>query len=113
MEVGQHNSMCEKDRIKVRVKFCGNCNPLYDSTELLKNLHKKRPNLIYIYYDDKDYDLYMIINGCQVSCVSMPDIKCPKILISGYSVNKKIIEEDKLVDYISETIVKIINHEVK
>ncbi|MDD2504579.1 MAG: hypothetical protein PHG58_12165 [Clostridia bacterium] len=112
MEGGQHNNMYEKENIKARVKFCGNCNPLYDSGKLLKDLNQKHPNISYIYSDDEDYDLYMIINGCQVSCVSMPDIKCSKVLVSGYSVNRKVIEEDMLVDYIYETITKIINHEV-
>ncbi|MGD9570117.1 MAG: hypothetical protein AB7V48_17705 [Sedimentibacter sp.] len=100
--------MCVKDNIKVRVKLCGNCNPLYDVNILLKDIRQKHPDVNFI-YTDEDYDLYMIINGCQVSCVSFPDISCPKILVSGYTVNRKNIKEEILVDYIIESIIKTIN----
>lgn len=104
--------MCSKNNLEVRVKLCGNCNPLYDANKLLKELKQKYPDLKYVYSDEDDYDVYMIINGCLVSCISFPEINCPKILISGYSINRKGIDEDIFVDCVKEVLSKLINDEV-
>lgn len=100
------------DNIKVRVKLCGNCNPVYDVNILLKDLRQRYPRLNYVYTDEEDFDLYMVINGCQVSCVKIPEVNCPKIIVSGYSINGKNVREEMLIDCIGEAITNN-KHEVE
>lgn len=84
--------------------MCGNCNPQYDVKQLLKKLQTKDIPIVYSFSDDEEYDVFMLINGCSVSCVQIPDIDVPKIEISGFSVNNQLVSEKELVDYIIQLL---------
>ena len=53
---------------RVRIHYCGGCNPRYDRTALVKHLAADFPALTFTY--DGDADLTLAVCGCSVACAA-------------------------------------------
>lgn len=66
-------------RFKIRIKYCGGCNPHYDRVKLVEEIEKYiRTNIsgeITITTRDESADVGIIICGCSVCCVDREHIK--------------------------------------
>ena len=54
------------------VKMCGNCNPAIRSLETARAISRKL-GMELAAYDDPRVQILLVINGCQVGCVQMPN----------------------------------------
>ena len=53
---------------RVRIHYCGGCNPRYDRTALVQRLNADFPSLAFTY--DGDADLVLAVCGCSVACAA-------------------------------------------
>jgi len=94
--------------VKIRVRFCGNCNPYYDVKDLLKKMQKDYPAFEYLYRDEEEWHLILLVNSCLSACLKKPNTTKPIVYVSGYQVNHKNCSPDDLSHCISEAIMNAI-----
>ncbi|WP_332236629.1 hypothetical protein [Sporolactobacillus sp. KGMB 08714] len=54
--------------MKIRVKFCGGCNPRYDRGEIVRQLRTDFPDIDVVFSGEAEADLVVVICGCEVAC---------------------------------------------
>ncbi len=62
----------KNSRIKIGVKYCGGCNPIYDrvaSVEFLEEALTDEAQLVS--YQDGDADYIIVVTGCGTACVNV------------------------------------------
>ncbi|MBV1758198.1 MAG: hypothetical protein KMY55_10200 [Dethiosulfatibacter sp.] len=105
MVAGRHNrAMANPDKLFVRVKLCGNCNPYYDVKLILKRIKQSLDYIEFVYKDDQYFDLYLNINGCISACIEKIDTDKPVIQVNGYIINGEECEGDTLSSCLIETL---------
>ena len=61
--------------MRVRVKYCGGCNPRYDRKAVVERLRAAFPRVEFIERDeDEPYDHVIVLAGCHSSCASHADL---------------------------------------
>lgn len=60
--------------MKIRIKYCGGCNPRYNRVEIKKKLIEDFPEVEIDSTTDNDIDLVVVLSGCLVSCVNHSDL---------------------------------------
>jgi 4-hydroxybutyrate CoA-transferase len=83
--------------LKIGVKYCGGCNPVYDRVEMIQRIQSHfKDRYLFIRYDEPGIDAMILINGCHRVC-SIHDL--PPLGISSYSITG---ENDfkNLIDYL-------------
>lgn len=82
------------EKIKIGVKYCGNCNPYIDTKKLYLLLYKGlKEEVEFVNWDMKNYDILLILSSCPADCAGRPEFYGPIIAI-----------EDINIDYYSTTI---------
>jgi dissimilatory sulfite reductase (desulfoviridin) alpha/beta subunit len=93
---------------KVKVKFCGGCNPHIDRGEVYRRIgeHMEGEGVVLTTNEDADASLLLVIEGCPTGCTSLDhdsgDLSV--IRIAGESVNAERVEESDLADEAVKTI---------
>jgi hypothetical protein len=66
-------------KLRVRVKYCGGCNPNYDRIALAQKIKDTLPDNIEIVSSNADdYDLVVVIQGCETACADLSAFQgCP------------------------------------
>jgi len=67
------------------VKFCGNCNPVIDSLEVLRLVGDLLPDCHFVSYQES-MDLLLILAGCPVNCVQQPLFSGTVLTVAGESL---------------------------
>ncbi|QUH26985.1 hypothetical protein [Serpentinicella alkaliphila] len=63
--------------MKIGIKYCGGCNPMYDRNALYEAVKVKYSN-IYTFHSansNNGFDYIWIISGCKRQCVNVEEIK--------------------------------------
>lgn len=61
--------------MKIRVKYCGGCNPRYDRKAVTERLRTEFPEDEFIEMGDEGpYDRVVVICGCPSACASHEDL---------------------------------------
>jgi hypothetical protein len=97
-------AMTDSDKLFIRVKLCGNCNPYYDVKLILKRVKLSLGDVEFVYKDDQKFDLYLIINSCITACVEKTITDKPIIIVNGYLINGVECEGDTLSSCLLETL---------
>ena len=72
--------------MKVRVKYCGGCNPRYDRRAVAKSLAKTLPEAEFLEtHMDGPVDFVAVLCGCPSACAAHEDLqgRCGKIVASS------------------------------
>jgi 4-hydroxybutyrate CoA-transferase len=78
--------------VKVRIKYCGGCNPRFDRKYLVTKLRAAFPQIhIVEMHDESPNDIVAVICGCSVACVDHENLhgRYGKIVITsekGYDI---------------------------
>ena len=86
---------------KVGVKFCGNCNPVINSKEILAKLTRLLPECKFT-VPGVNVTALLILSGCETDCATRPDFNVDTIVVAGLSVDLVPCSEE----YIPELVVK-------
>lgn len=81
--------------MKIRVKYCGGCNPRYDRKAITEEIRNACPQAEVIErHVDDPVDFVTVICGCPATCASHEDLqgKHGKIVISSEEESGKIVE---------------------
>ena len=58
--------------LKVRIKYCGGCNPYYDRVALVKRLESRLQGKVeFVSPDNDNVDLVLAVEGCQTVCADL------------------------------------------
>ncbi|HNX23646.1 MAG TPA: hypothetical protein PKG60_06330 [Spirochaetota bacterium] len=79
-----------KESLKIGIKFCGGCNPLFDRIAASRRIKDElREKAEFVSYDDPEADIILVFMGCSAACAE----------INGFSMEKaKIINSDSDAD---------------
>lgn len=72
----------------IGVKFCGNCNPVQDTGQLLQTIKNLLPEATFVCWE-KPMQILLILNGCTVACATRPAFQGPLLLIAGNLLDLK------------------------
>ena len=84
--------------MKVGVKFCGNCNPHIDTVSLYKQLAAEMNDIEFVYHGEGDYNLLLVLSGCEVDCAARPDRKNTEVVVAGATVNRLPVSREHLLE---------------
>ena len=75
-------------RIRVGVKFCGNCRPHYDAMTLYHALASAMPGFVFAPWARCDApQIQLVLNSCPVGCATRPAFGGPVVVVTADSVN--------------------------
>jgi hypothetical protein len=62
--------------LRIGIKYCGGCNPLYDRVATVKKLEQKlRGKAVFVSTDRKEVDLILAVQGCDRACADLSHFK--------------------------------------
>jgi len=60
------------DKLKIGLKYCGGCNPTYDRGLMAEKIRRELDDVAnFITIIDKNVDMVLSIQGCDVSCADL------------------------------------------
>lgn len=95
--------------MRVGIKYCGGCNPYIDRDLLTRHLMNKFKQLNFgcEFFDLKNCEVVLVINGCSVGCVGIP--KNQKVVsVCGTEVDQEPFSEDILLEEIIKRVLEIL-----
>lgn len=96
-------------KIKIGVKFCGNCNPYVDMVSMLSKIKESVPNAEFVSWEVEIYSLLILLSGCPSGCVTIPDYSGPKTMITSNSINYSEVGAERLLDETLKVLNEFIN----
>lgn len=85
------------NRIRVGVKFCGNCRPHYDAMALYHALERALPGFAFAPWAQcAAPQILLVLNSCPVGCATRPAFGGPVVVVTADSVNAWPTGTDKL-----------------
>lgn len=86
--------------MKIGVKFCGNCNPRYDTPALLKALMTRAEEMAFMGWEDGAFDVLLILSACSSDCATRPPFAGPVVVATGETVDRWPVDAGELADEI-------------
>lgn len=94
--------------LRVGVKYCGNCNPLIDGKNLLKEIKREasdsKLDIEFLSWHEQNFDVLLVISSCPVDCASRPEYISEELIIAGETINRHPCNEGLL----SSEVVKVL-----
>ncbi|WP_027366060.1 hypothetical protein [Desulfotruncus alcoholivorax] len=86
------------------VKFCGNCNPVINSKEILAKLTGLLPECKFT-VPGANMAALLILSGCVTDCATRPDFNVDTIVVAGLSVDLVPCPEEQIPDLVAKKLV--------
>lgn len=61
--------------MKLRIKYCGGCNPIINRSKLVKEVINALSETVDVEIVDNDADVGLLVGGCQVCCPNLSQIE--------------------------------------
>jgi hypothetical protein len=62
----------DQGRLKIRVKYCGGCNPNYDRVALVRRIKERLGKRVaFVEAEDKQVSLVLAVEGCSTACADL------------------------------------------
>ncbi|SFG28279.1 hypothetical protein SAMN05660649_01262 [Desulfotomaculum arcticum] len=88
------------------VKFCGNCNPVINSKEILAKLSMLMPECKFT-APGADVAALLILSGCEADCATRPDFDVKTIVVAGLSVDLFPCPEEQIPNLVAKKLIAI------
>lgn len=69
--------------VRIVVKYCGGCNPLYDRVDLVRRIRERFPDSMRFVSQgevEDERDAVLVVHGCHVQCAGTADVSHLPIL---------------------------------
>lgn len=87
------------NKLKIGIKYCGNCNPKIDGPALVIKLTDRMPNIVLLSADNSGRDFLLIVSGCEVDCATRPkQVMEPVIVVAGLTLDSIPYSENELLN---------------
>jgi len=90
--------------MRIGYRFCGNCNPRYETWVLLRELQQEDPENKYVYWEDGKYDRLLILSGCERDCSHRPSPTVPTVVVAGETVDLRHVAREDLCRVVLERL---------
>jgi hypothetical protein len=93
--------------VKVKIKYCGGCNPYIDRPQLVRKVLEKLKTVTNVEIVSSDADVGLIVGGCPVCCVDQSEIEDQAsawIIVGGTLVNHVDVPVTQMPEKICEEI---------
>ena len=91
---------------EVGVKFCGNCNPVINSKEILAKLTRLLPECKFT-VPGVNVTALLVLSGCETDCATRPDFEVITIVVAGLSVDLVPCPEEQIPGLVAEKLIAI------
>ena len=95
--------------MKLRIKYCGGCNPIINRSKLVAAVRKELSKSVDVEVVDKDADVGLLVGGCQVCCPNLSQIEDQArqwVIVGGNLVDHLPVSIDQLPKIVAEKILK-------
>ncbi|MCL6639714.1 MAG: hypothetical protein K6T80_08585 [Firmicutes bacterium] len=75
-------------KLTAGVKYCGHCNPQEDGPALVRKLQSRLPELKVVPWNDRTYDVLLVVSACPSDCATRPPFNGPRIEIAAGEVRE-------------------------
>lgn len=66
--------------LKIGVKYCGGCNPLYDRVALVKSIEQKlQGKAVFVAAGTEGVDLILAVEGCSTACADLSPFRDARV----------------------------------
>ncbi|SHI60171.1 hypothetical protein [Desulfofundulus thermosubterraneus] len=73
-------------KLTAGVKYCGHCNPQEDGPALVRKLQSRLPELKVVPWNDRTYDVLLVVSACPSDCATRPAFNGPRIEVAAGEV---------------------------
>lgn len=87
-------------KLRVGVKYCGNCNPQIDGSELVNKIRAKMPEAEVLPAASPEIDALLVVSGCPVDCATRPLFSGPTVVVGGATVDYVSYDVSQLAEVI-------------
>ncbi|NLB87692.1 MAG: hypothetical protein GX790_00450 [Syntrophomonadaceae bacterium] len=93
--------------MKLRIKYCGGCNPNINRTKLVKEVLDRLKDKTNVEVVNDKADVGLIVGGCSVCCVNLSEIEDQAaiwVVVGGNLVDYYQVSSDQLPDAVTKKI---------
>ena len=87
-------------KLRVGVKYCGNCNPQIDGPKLVNKIRAKMPEAEMLPADSPEIDALLVVSGCPVDCAARPLFSGPTVVVGGANIDYVSYDASQLAEVI-------------
>lgn len=91
--------------MKLRIKYCGGCNPNIDRTKLVKEVLAALNEKLTVEVVNEAADVGLIVGGCSVCCVNFSEIEDQAknwVIVGGNLVDHYQVSSDELAKIVTD-----------
>jgi len=86
--------------LKVRIKYCGGCNPYYDRVAFVKRIESRLKGKVeFVSPENDNVDFIIAVEGCRTACADIGSIDAKKIRL--------ITHPDDAEEFIQEILIQL------
>ncbi len=94
-----------RKKMKIGVKYCGNCNPYIDTRKIYLSLYKDlKEEVEFVKWDNQTYDVLLILSSCPTDCAKRPEFHGPIIAISDITIDYYSITVEQISELLKQKI---------
>ena len=100
-------------KVRVGIKFCGNCNPYIAAGEILESIKSRLATIgevELVHHDKPGLDFLLVLSGCPVDCAERPSGKFIEIVAAGETVNRTDYPAGEIADQVVEKIISAVRY---
>lgn len=98
--------------MKLRIKYCGGCNPNINRKKLVNEVLDKLNAVTEVEVTNEGADVGIIVGGCSVSCVDLSEIEDQAkdwVIIGGNLVDYYQVSPAQLSEEVFQKVIKFIS----
>ncbi len=95
--------------MKLRIKYCGGCNPNIDRKKLVDEVLDKLNSITNVEVTNEDADVGIVVGGCSVSCVDLSEIEDQAknwVIVGGNLVDYYQVSSAQLSERVFQNVMK-------
>lgn len=97
--------------MKLRIKYCGGCNPIINRSKLVKEVINALSETTHVEIVDNHADVGLLVGGCQVCCPNLSQIEDQAkqwVIVGGDLVDHLPVSIDQLPQKVVNRILTLI-----
>lgn len=95
--------------MKLRIKYCGGCNPLIERTQVAKKAIDILRKSVEVAIVESEADVGIIVAGCEVACVDKSEFEDQAkqwVVVGGNLVDHRAYPTHQLPEIIAQKIIE-------